>query len=137
VKPFQTMITETPIPPSLRPSTGPENTRATALTSIVMVEKRPSETILGGIKMGNAFPPKLQGASYLCRTQIAQDFLTLLATGCGNRLPLQELLPECTYAALKQVAGMQAGPVKRNARDALGRWEKNDSDREFTVAAAR
>lgn len=136
VKMFQTLTTNLPMSPTLTlPTTLDNKNLATASTSIIFVDRRPLEVILGGIKMGSPFPPSVRGASYLCRATMGQDFLNLIAREAAIRPPLKELFPKCTYGALKEKMAVRAQPVKCAAREALGHWERNEGDDDIILVA--
>jgi tRNA-specific adenosine deaminase 1 len=136
VHPIRALSTTLSIPPTLLPhvSSDVNEFGATASSSVIYVVGRPNEAILGGIKMGSAFPPSVRGASSLCRARMAQDFFDFISRG-STRLLFLELLPKCTYAEIKRKAGNRTEPVKRSVREAFGGWETNETDSEFTIVA--
>jgi len=133
VQPIRTLTTDHLIPPTLTPATAKLQTSVTAQTSIIYVHGRPTEVMLGGIKMGSRFPPDVRGASYLSRARIGQDFFDII---CSGRWRLHwELCRECTYRELKREAGKRTASVKLVAKEALGWWIMTDPDVEFMLVA--
>jgi Adenosine-deaminase (editase) domain len=134
VQHIRTIITTLSIPSTLTSQKfGNQNqsNTVTALPSIVYVQGRPVEVILGGVKMGSQFPPVIRGESYLSRRRIAQDFIHVVSHS-GSCLLDWKLSPTCTYGELKEKVGKKAESVKHSARQALGRWIRND-DYGFTI----
>lgn len=130
---FQTLTTNLVIPPTLTPPiTSAAKTTPTASTSIIHVQGRPAETILGGVKMGSKFPPNSRGASCLSRARMAEDFVQLLYAGTST---LQsELLSETTYGGLKRCVGKRSERFRSSVKQGLGEWACGSSlDSDFTV----
>jgi hypothetical protein len=133
VQPIQTLTTSYYIPPTLMPPKPIDlKTSATALTSVIYVQGRPTEVMLGGVKMGSRFPPSPRGASCLCRARMGQDFFDFLHRETSRLLHL-ELTPNCTYAELKRKVGKRTEPLRRSVKEALGQWITDDSDGDFTL----
>jgi tRNA-specific adenosine deaminase 1 len=133
IQPIQTLTTTYLIPPSLTP---PKHVSQmafpTALTSVIYVKNRPTEVMLGGVRMGSQFPPNGRGASYLCRARMGQDFFHVIQRDTARvEVPL-----ECTYAELKRKAGRGTEPIKHSVREGFGGWTANDSDVDFTLVAS-
>jgi tRNA-specific adenosine deaminase 1 len=137
VQHIRTITTTLSIPPtlmSLKSSNQNQSGLTTALSSVVYVRGRPVEAILGGVKMGNQFPPGIRGASYLSRRRFAQDFIDMVSHRASCLL---DWTPSstCTYEELKEKVGGRVEPVKHSARQALGRWIQNDGDYGFSLVA--
>lgn len=132
---MKTLITTIQLPSTLIPPAVSSSTpRATAGTSIIYVDGRQVEVLVGGVKMGRKFPPNSLGASSLCRACIAKDFFSVITKTPQFEGPTLELSANCTYSDLKRAVCKEAKPVKDTVREALGGWTTNAGDGEFTVA---
>jgi hypothetical protein len=137
-QPFEVLLSHLPIPTQLSPPTTPldiPSSGTTASTSIIHVQNRPTEVMLGGVKMGSRFPPTSKGASYLCRARIADDFMKIIAGGV-QPVNTQRASVVRTYADMKQKVGANVRIVKRSVYEALGGWVTNDGDTEFALHAS-
>lgn len=132
---FQTLTTDLVIPPTLIPPTASASkTTPTASASIISVQGRPAETILGGVKMGSKFPPNARGASCLSRARMAEDFVRLLYDGTSTLE--SELSSETTYGELKRRVGKRSERFRSSVKQGLGEWAYGGSlDSHFTVPA--
>jgi len=130
---FETLTTDLVIHPMLTaPTTGAAKTSPTAPTTIIHVQGRPPEAILGGVKMGSKFPPNARGASCLCRARMSEDFVHLLYVGRSTLV--SKFSSEVTYAGLKRSIGKRSEQFRNSVKLGLGEWVSGHIDSEFTVA---
>jgi len=132
IQPLKTLTTTVNFPSTLTPPATIDNDKntlnATAVTSITYVQGRPTEVVLGGVKMGNKFPPsRLQAASCLSRARMGLDFLKIVPQYYRPQLFPSTSGP-CTYATLKDTVGRETRVVKTAIKEALGGWVDNDGD---------